>query len=83
MTPVEVLAQLVAHYRWSYKGYGMLSCPRCGALADETHDEGVTTITRIDQCSPSCIWRTAEELVDGISVAAKTRVTRITTDQGE
>ncbi len=62
--PLEILRILVKRFRWRNQGYDKLVCPSCGALAS-WDDE--LKIRRVDQCSPSCPWRRAEEAagVDG------------------
>lgn len=56
---LEILQILVKRFRWRNQGYDKLVCPSCGALASWDADGG--SIRRVDQCSPSCPWRRAEE----------------------
>lgn len=57
----EVILHLLK-FQYAHKGYGHLVCISCGALAVE--DDGI--MISAGECSRSCPWKIAAELVEGL-----------------
>lgn len=55
---LDVLRRLL-NFQYEWMGYGRLRCRSCGSFAYE--DEGVTTSR--EECSETCPWRQAEEIL--------------------
>lgn len=60
----SILKTLLLRFRWTNKNTyaDLMRCSSCGALASYDYEAG--KLTRLDQCSPSCPWRLAEEALD-------------------